>query len=365
MSIPANLGAGLAGPYPRRIQWEDAAITGRYTIFSVNLEQVHVRSMFSRGLRLELVAALGVALAIPATAVSAESARGIATQTTMTAETHDLGGHTETTLNITVNGEDGLPASGAVVIKDHGKPLAGSALDAEGNGKATVQLLGGDHSLSATYAGDATHLVSVSPASTVHALVGSTPDFSITIAPTTLSLVQGQSGAVIASVNPVNAASLTAPMFVTLSCSGIPDQTKCAFTPENVQILPNAKTAVTSSMVLSTQAPSLTSSVPSTRSANPVAWAVLLPGTLGLVSLAFGARRRRWLNRVVLMALVGFVAVLGASACAPLYNYREHGPSQNRPTPAGTYNVTVTAQSSNGVTATTRFTQLVLTVTAQ
>jgi hypothetical protein len=25
------------------------------------------------------------------------------------------------------------------------------------------------------------------------------------------------------------------------------------------------------------------------------------------------------------MALVGFVAVLGASACAPLYNYREHG----------------------------------------
>jgi hypothetical protein len=84
-----------------------------------------------------------------------------------------------------------------------------------------------------------------------------------------------------------------------------------------------------------------------------------------LVSLAFGARRRRWLNRVVLMALVGFVAVLGASACAPLYNYREHGPSQNRPTPAGTYNVTVTAQSSNGVTATTRFTQLVLTVTAQ
>src|SRR6478609_2347321 len=84
--------------------------TGRYTIFSSNLEQVHVRSMFSRGLRLELVATLGVALAIPATAVSAESARGIATQTTMTAETHDRGGHSETTLTIFVNGEDGLPA---------------------------------------------------------------------------------------------------------------------------------------------------------------------------------------------------------------------------------------------------------------
>jgi hypothetical protein len=154
-------------------------------------------------------------------------------------------------------------------------------------------------------------------------------------------------------------------MFVTLSCSGIPDQTKCTFTPENVQILPNAKTAVTSSMVLSTQAPSLTGALPAARSANPVAWAVLLPGTLGLISLAFGARRRRWLSRVTLMALVGFVTVLGATACAPLYNYREHGPSQNRPTPAGTYNVTVTAQSSNGVTATTRFTQLVVTVTAQ
>lgn len=324
-----------------------------------------MRSMFSRGLRLELVAALGIAVAIPATAVSAESSRGIATQTTMTADTHDRGGHTETILTIAVNSEDGLPASGAVVIKDHGKPLAGVALDGQGNGKATVQLVGGDHSLSAAYAGDATHLVSASQASTVHALVGTTPDFSISVAPTTLSLQQGQSGAVIASVNPVNAASLTAPMFVTLSCSGLPDQTKCAFTPENVQILPNAKTAVTSSMVLATQAPSLTGALPAVRSANPVAWAILLPGTLGLVSLAFGARRRRWLSRVVLMALVGFIAVLGATACAPLYNYREHGPSQNLPTPAGTYNVTVTAQSSNGVTATTRFTQLALTVTAQ
>ena len=323
-----------------------------------------MRRMFSRDLRLGLVAGLGIALAMPASVVSAESPGALATQTVLTAETHDRGGLTKTTLNVAVTGEDGLPASGTVVIKDHGKAVAGVALDAKGHATVTVELLAGDHSLSAVYNGDAAHLVSASQANTVHALASTAPDFSVSVAPTTLSLKQGQSGSVLASVTPVNAASLTAPMFVTLSCSGLPDQTTCTFTPENVQILPNATTAVTSSMVIATQAASLAKASPDVhRGSSPVAWAVLLPGTLGLAGLAFGARRRRWLSRFVLLALVGFVAVLGATACSPLYNYKNHGPTTNLPTPTGNYNVTVTAQSSNGITATTHFTNMALTVT--
>ena len=41
-------------------------------------------------------------------------------------------------------------------------------------------------------------------------------------------------------------------MFVTLSCSGLPDQSTCTFTPQNIQILPNATKAVTSSLVIAT-----------------------------------------------------------------------------------------------------------------
>jgi len=155
-------------------------------------------------------------------------------------------------------------------------------------------------------------------------------------------------------------------MFVTISCSGLPDQSSCTFTPANIEIPVGAATGITSSMVLATQGPSIAKAEPANvREAHPVAWAILFPGTLALGGLAFGLRRRRFLSRVLLMALVAFVGVLGSTACSPLYNYRNHGPTPNLPTPTGTYNVTISAQSSNGVTATTHTTTFALTVASK
>lgn len=310
-------------------------------------------------------------VALPALAWPAGNAglntRGVVTETALGVETHDQGGHTQATLTVAVTGADGLPATGAVVIEDAGKPLAGVALDAQGRATSVLSLSEGNHSLSAAYAGDAAHQGSISQVSAATAQASTTPDFSVSVTPATLSLTAGQSGSVIASVTPLNAANLTAPMFVTLSCSGLPDQSACTFTPENLEILPGTTAAVTSSLVLSTQAGSAARSAPPARpdgkaDANPVAWAILLPGMLGLGGLAFGARRRRWLSRFSLLALVGLVTVLGATACAPRYNYFNHGPPHNLPTPAGNYTVTVTAQSSNGITAITHSTTMVLTV---
>jgi hypothetical protein len=68
------------------------------------------------------------------------------------------------------------------------------------------------------------------------------------------------------------------------------------------------------------------------------------------------------LSRLSLIALVGLVSVLGATACAPRYNYYNHGPPFNLPTPAGSYTLQITAQSSNGVNATTHTTPFALTV---
>ena len=314
-----------------------------------------------RCLRLELFAGLGLALALPAMAV--ESPRGVATETTVTAETQDLNGHTQATLTLRVAGQDGQPAHGAVVIADEGETLAGVALDAEGGATTVLTLAPGEHGLTAQYTGDTTHQSSRSQVTPVRAATGTTPDFSIAIAPATISLAQGQSGTVTASVTPVNASSLTAPMFVTLSCSGLPDQASCTFTPESIEILPNATVAVTSSMDLATVAASTSRMTrPREGNAHHVVWAILLPGTLSLAGLAFGARRRRWLMRVCLMSLVGLFAMLGTTACNPLYYYKNHGPSANLPTPAGTYTMSVTAQSSNGITAITHTTTMVLTV---
>jgi len=322
-----------------------------------------VIGMFRRAMRLHLVAGLSIAVAMPSLAATSAITQQ-ATQTSLAVDAHDLNGRTQATLSMTVMGADGQPAAGTIALSDHGKPLAGFALDAQGHATGKITLAPGDHSLSAVYTGDQSHLGSSSLGTPVRAVTGSTPDFSVSISPGTLSLKQGQSGSAMVSVTPINAVSLTSPMFVTISCSGLPDQSACTFTPENIEIPIGATAAINSSLVLSTQAPSLAKANPGIRrEVRTVAWAVLLPGTLLLGGLAFSARRRRFLSRLVLLGLVAFVSALGTTACSPLYNYKNHGPPQNLPTPAGTYSVTVAAQSSNGVTATTHTTTVGLTVT--
>ncbi len=332
--------------------------------FFFDLEQAHVRGLNCRSLRLKLVAALGMALAVPSFAGAVPQAGAQGTATSLSAETRIQNGRTVTAFGVSVKGEDGLPVTGAVVIEEDGRQLAGAGLSAEGHARLELSLLPGEHNITAVYVGDSAHQSSASSAFTVRAqAAASTPDFGVSIAPASVSLTAGQSGSAVVSLAPINASSLTAPMFVTLACSGFPDQSSCSFTPENVEILPTTTTPVTSSMILTTQARNRTARLtrPETEN-NPVAWALLLPGSLGLAGLAFSARRRRWLSRLILLALVGFVTVLGTTACAPRYNYYNHGPPYNLPTPAGTYNLLITAQSSNGITATTHTTQFVLTV---
>jgi hypothetical protein len=309
------------------------------------------------------VAAYLCAIALPALAAPAAIPQQ-PTQTTLLVDTRDVNGHTEANIFVAVSGADGLGAPGSVTLSDGGKSLAGLALDAQGQATSTITLPGGSHLLRAVYSGDSTHAISNSAISALAATAGTTPDFSIAVAPGSTSLKQGQSGSAVVTVTPVNAASLTAPMFVTISCSGLPDQSSCSFTPANIEIPVGAATGISSSMVLATQGPSIATAEPAkVRDAHPVAWAILLPGTLALGGLAFGLRRRRFLSRLLLMTLVAFVGVLGSTACSPLYNYRNHGPIPNLPTPTGTYNVTISAQSSNGVTATTHTTTFALTVT--
>ena len=186
-----------------------------------------MRFVWGRSVRPEIVAGLVFALALPAAGWGAGTAKVPATETALTAATRDLNGHTDATLTVRVTGADGLPVQGAVVIADEGKSLAGVALNAEGVATAVVTLAPGAHSLTASYAGDAAHAASVSEVRPVAAVTGAAPDFTIAISPATLSLTAGQSGTVTASVTPVNAATLTAPMFVTMSCAGLPDQSAC------------------------------------------------------------------------------------------------------------------------------------------
>jgi len=349
---------------------------------SGNLEQVHVRGMNRRYLRLKSVAGLGVTLALLVLPVTAANAQSVSTETSMSVTTNDQGGQTKSTLLVNVTGADGLPAAGAVSIVEGGQQLAQVALNPTGQATSVLTLPGGEHALRAVYSGDTTHLGSTSVSTLLQTQATTTPSFQLVLAPVApaalpLVLTAGNAGTINVSIVPVNPSALTSPMFVTLSCSGLPNQASCNFSPGNVEILPTTPISCASgspasacppvsSMVLQTQAAGtaakMTSPAAHGNGSGSVEWAILLPGILGLGGLAWGARRRAWLSRMSLIALVALVTVLGTTGCNPRYYYFNHGPPTNLPTPSGTYTVTVTGQSSDGITAITQNTTMVLTV---
>ena len=322
-----------------------------------------------------------IALAVPRLAY----AIGASTTTTLAAGT--LSGCVQP-LTVTVTAGGNPVTSGAVNINDefNGNPvlLATVALSSSGTASPPVALASGSHSLTANFTGIPGYVASTS--SPVLVSVTTVCEFTVALssfspastAANTLTLTAGQAGSFTITVAPSveYTSTLTAPMFVTLSCSGLPDGATCSATPENLELLsttpeicpsgaPASSCPPTSNMVIQTYAASTVKATPPTspgNRSNPVAWAFLLPGALGLGGLAFGARRRRVVNRLLLVALVGLVTLLGTTACNPRYYYLNHGPPANPATPPGTYNVIVTAQTSNGVTALQQSTTIVLVV---
>lgn len=326
-----------------------------------------MRGINCRGSRLVLFAGLMIALAAPQLAYAA----GTSTTTTLTAPSSGLSGCTQT-LSVNVLAGGTAVTSGTVTINDqfngNAYQLGSATLNSNGEANSTVSLVTGTHSLSASYIGNSTNSGSTSTAASVSVtascdLMPAASNLTPATSPVN-TLTAGQSGTATVSVIPLPgfAATLTAPMFVTLSCSGLPDGATCSFTPENVEILSTTTGALTSTMVIQTYAASTAKATPPTTRSNPITWAFLLPGTLTLGGLAFGARRRRWLSRLSLLALVGLVTILGATACNPRYYYLNHGPPTNPATPAGSYTLKVIAQSGNGVTAVTLPTTFALTV---
>jgi hypothetical protein len=339
------------------------------------LEQVHVIGKICRGLRLYWVAGFGIALAL------CPVARGVTLATTST--TLSAGSTTQscatqgdtTTLTTLAIAVTGSAPSGTVNILDNASQVASATLNSSGQATASLYLGDGSHTLQAVYAGDAAN--STSNSNSVSASISSQCDsfFAVSVSDitpstsSTMTLSPGESGTATVTVTPSQeyVASLNttgAPAFVTVSCSGLPSLSSCALTPADLEILPGQDAGVTSTILIQTQSGTVRAVPPAGlgHRSSPVAWAILLPGMLGLGGLAWGARRRRWLQRLSLVLLVGLVTTLGTTGCSPLHRYYNHGPSNPHETPTGTFNVTVTGQSSNGVTAITNSTTMVLTV---
>ena len=189
--------------------------------------------------------------------------------------------------------------------------------------------------------------------------------FTVAASPSSLSTAVGGFVNSHVTVTPVNGFSA----YVSLSCTGLPINTTCTFTPVNVAAncttgASGAETCTpgTSVMQIQTQAPSPKIAGGNSDDAGMRRYVFVFPALFGLAGLG-ACKRRAWRN--LLLGLVAFAGALGMTACSQRYNYLNHGPPGNPGTPAGTYTVTVEAQSSTGSQTTTPPTlpQITLTIT--
>jgi hypothetical protein len=275
-----------------------------------------------------------------------------ATQTTLTVATDNAGPRTRATFTAHVRSDQNGSPAGVVNFRSGNTDLGSVALDDEGNASLQTDVLAaGAHQVVAVYQGQPDFLTSSSKPELVHANASTVAGFTVAATPTSLSTTVGGFVNVQVTVTPVNGFNA----YVSLSCEGLPVNTTCTFTPVSVQASCTSTsgvqtcTPVNSAMQIQTLAPS------------PKLAAFVFPALFGLVGLG-ACKRRAWRN--MLLGVVALAGALGMSACSERYNYLHHGPPGNPGTPAGTYAVTVEAQSSTGSETTVPPTlpQLTLTI---
>jgi len=219
------------------------------------------------------------------------------------------------TLTATVASGPNPVGNGNVTFYDGSTSLGTSALDSSGTAtlNATFTVLGA-HDLTAVYAGNADFLSSTSPIFKETITAG---DFSIRATPGGSSVYTGQSSAVQVSVASIN--GFAQPL--ALSCSGLPANTTCAFTPAAF-----SNGQGDTRLVIQTSAPQ-----------HSAAASLSILGLLALVFLPGWKRRSVFLRLGVLLVALGAAASLSGCASAdPI----------SAGTPPGKYHVAVTASTT-------------------
>src|SRR5580704_5705947 len=285
-----------------------------------------------------------------------------ATQTTLTVATDNAGPRTRATLTAHVSGAP----SGVVNLRSGQTDLGSALVDSEGKASLQTDLLpAGSHPVVAIYQGQSAYLDSISSPELVQANVSTAAGFTVAATPTSLSTAVGGFVSSNVTVTPVNGFNA----FVSLSCTGLPINTTCTFTP--VSVLAACTTSAsgaqtcapgTSVMQIQTQTPS---PLPNARNSDKGMgrYAFAFPVLFGLAGLG-ACKRRNWRN--LAMGILALAGALGMTACSERYNYLNHGPPNNQGTPIGSYTVTVQASSSAGSETTFPPTQpqIALVVTA-
>jgi uncharacterized repeat protein (TIGR03803 family) len=182
-----------------------------------------------------------------------------------------------------------------------------------------------------------------------------TPGYQLSVNPSTLTIVAGQSGTAKFTVTPMNGFDSQ----VTFACSGLPSEATCTFNPASVT--PDGVDPITSTVTVSTTAASAASRGPKPSSQYPI-YAFMILG-FGLLPGFAGRRKSMHSGLRVFSMLALLVLAAGLTSCGSGSN---GGSGKTGPpvggTPVGTSAVTVTASTSGSGTI-SQNTALTITIT--
>ena len=245
----------------------------------------------------------------------------------------------------------GNPPTGMVTFSSGGALLGSATVSGaniqNGMAQATAtfpatQLPSGQSTITATYSGDVNYVASTSAPT----MVNQQADFALSPNPSTVGIaVPGASANVVLTVAAFDAFSGTI-NFSPASCSGLPQESACSFSPASVSGSGTTRLTVTTTG----PHPLAVKGTMSSRSfrGNWIGVGVLLPGILLIGGIA---KRRSW------APLLGFLVVtllLAMPGCGGGGSTGGGGGGTDPGTPAGTYMITVTA-ASGSLTHTTSF----------
>src|SRR6266852_2356724 len=174
-------------------------------------------------------------------------------------------------------------------------------------------------------------------------------DFQVSVDPSTLTIVAGQSGKATFTVTPQNGFNSQ----VSFACSGLPSEAACIFSPASVT---PSGAAVTSTLTVTTTGPSAALRVPTPTSQRPT-YALLFP----VLAMIFGIAARRRRGALHSLQLLGVLMLL--MVASGLTSCRGGSTSGGNPgTPLGTSTVSVSA-SASGAGAINHAANLTITIT--
>ncbi len=223
----------------------------------------------------------------------------------------------------------------------------GSSNTATPNGVVTFDT--GTHTISAAYIGDASFNASTSAPPITFTI---TPGFFASV-PSTSSLVSitAAGGSGTSSVTVSNSTSFSGT--ISLACSGLPSEATCTFSPASI------KAAGTAANTTATITVTTTAATARNLKTSPYYLAQWLTGGFALAGVFFVSvpkgRRRALPLLLIVLAVIVMVPACGGGGGSSSSGGSGTQSTSNPGTPAGTYNITVTATSGT-TSSTTGFT---------